>query len=105
MRQFMSKTGFRKPRKRNQKAIDDFAEMADMCTSVETTKAQEASKKEQTQQPFYTTLQPQFKEIIQAVAYYERISQREVVERAISAYYLSRPEKLNKAMEAYEQKS
>jgi hypothetical protein len=98
----MSKKGFRKPCKRDSESIDNFAEGADVHTNVNTSKKQ---KKEQTQQPFYTTLQPQFKELIQAVAYYERISQREVVERAISAYYLSRPEKLNKAMEAYEQKS
>jgi Leu/Phe-tRNA-protein transferase len=98
----MSKKGFRKPRKRDSESIDNFAEGADVHTNVKTSKKQ---KKEQTQQPFYTTLQPQFKELIQAVAYYERISQREVVEQALSTYYFDRTQKLREAIEAYRNKT
>ncbi|SMO94372.1 hypothetical protein [Fodinibius sediminis] len=97
----MSKKGFRNPRKRDQEAVDQFAEGADVSTNTENTKSQEAPEEEHTQQPFYTTLQPQFKEIIQAAAYYERISQREVVEQALESYYSDKQQKLQKALEAY----
>src|SRR5699024_11641082 len=76
----MSKQGFRKPRKRDQEAVDQFAEGADVSTNTENTKSQEAPEEEHTQQPFYTTLQPQFKAIIQAAAYYERRSEEHTSE-------------------------
>lgn len=94
----MSKKGFRQPRKRDNKAIDDFAEGADVSTNTENVSQQKEEK--QTQEPFYTTLQPQYKKLIQAVAYYDRISQREVVERALSGHYSE--EHLDKAITAYE---
>jgi arylsulfatase A-like enzyme len=97
----MSKKGFRKPRRKNQKAIEQFANGADVSTNVP--KNQKTSQKESSQQPFYTTLQPQFKEIIQAAAYYERISQREVVEQALKVYYSDKQQKLQEALDAYRQ--
>src|SRR5699024_1292903 len=97
----MSKKGFRKQRKRDQKAVDQFAEGADVSTNTENTQSQEAPKEDHTQQPFYTTLQPQFKEIIQAAAYYERISQREVVEQALQSHYSDKQTELQEALEAY----
>lgn len=94
----MSKKGFRQPRKRDNKAIDDFAEGADVSTNTENVSQEKEEK--QTQEPFYTTLQPQYKKLIQAVAYYDRISQREVVERALSGHYSE--EHLDEAITAYE---
>lgn len=97
----MSKKGFREPRKRDQEAVDQFAEGADVSTNTENMESQEAPKEEPTQQPFYTTLQPQFKEIIQAAAYYERISQREVVEQALESFYSDKQQQLKEALESY----
>ena len=95
----MSKKGFRQPRKRDEKAIDNFAEGADVSTNTENV-GQEEKEEKQTQEPFYTTLQPRYKKIIQAVAYYDRISQREVVEQALSGHF--NEEHLDQAIEAYE---
>ncbi|HLR00003.1 MAG TPA: hypothetical protein VK102_06465 [Sphingobacterium sp.] len=97
----MSKKGFRKPRERNQEAVDEFVGGADVSTNTENTQSQEAPEEDRNQQPFYTTLQPEFKEIIQAAAYYERVSQREVVEQALQSYYSDREQELQDALEAY----
>ena len=94
----MSKKGFRKDRKRDEKAIDNFAEGADVSTNTENV-SQEEKEEKKTQEPFYTTLQPKYKEFIQALAYYDRISQREVVERALSGHYSE--EHLDEAVTAY----
>jgi hypothetical protein len=95
-------SAFKNRPKRDQKKADEFAEGADVSTNTENV-SQEAEK-EQTQEPFYTTLQPQFKEMIQAVAYYDRISQREVVEQALGAYYSDKEGELQKALDAYREK-
>lgn len=94
----MSKKGFRQPRKRDDKAIDNFVEGADVSTNTENVVQEEEEK--QTQEPFYTTLQPRYKKIIQSVAYYDRISQREVVEKALDGHYSE--EHLDQAINAYE---
>lgn len=101
----MSKKGFRQPRKKDQKAVEQFADGADMRSNNQTSDQESSNKegggKEASQQAFYTTLQPQFKEIIQAIAYYERISQREVVEQALDVYYKDKQQKLKQALEVY----
>lgn len=84
--------------KRDTEAAEEFAKGADMSTN---TKSQEPQEKKQTKEPFYTTLQPRYKEIIQAEAYHDRISQREVVERALKAYYSGREEKLEESLKLY----
>lgn len=101
----MSEKGFRNPRKKNPEAIEQFAERADVRSNTTNATNRDSSEENPTQQPFYTTLHPRFKEIIQAMAYYERISQREVVEQALKDYYGNNQQKLQKALEVYRQQA
>lgn len=97
----MSDSGFKKQRKKDTEAMEQFVEGADMQSNVSDSSDSTSSEEEEVQQPFYTTLQPRFKEMIQAVAYYERISQREVVERALESYYQDNQQQLQNALDVY----
>lgn len=81
--------------------MERFVEGADMQSNAKKLSDQEPPEEDVNQQPFYTTLNPRFKEIIQAMAYYERISQREVVEQALDGYYGDDQQKLQKALKVY----
>ncbi|MCC5942438.1 MAG: hypothetical protein JJU37_12935 [Balneolaceae bacterium] len=83
----MSKNKF-KPipkRSRDSEAIEAFAGGADVKANEESEKRPVESKTKK--EGFYTTLDPEYKERIQALAYFLRLSQREVIEKALDQKY------------------
>lgn len=101
----MSKNKFKSipKRTRDTKAIDDFAGGADVRANQESKKRPE--KKSQKKEGFYTTLHPAYKEQIQALAFYLRISQREVVEQALKKSFPPNSDTVQEALSKYREHS
>jgi len=60
-------------------------------------------KKEQTLSTFTTRIQDRYLKKLKAFAYYKRVSQREVIEKALQEFFDGRGDELEEAMELYEQ--
>lgn len=60
-------------------------------------------KKEHTLSTFTTRIQDQYLKKLKAFAYYKRVSQREVIEKALQEFFDGREEELEEAMELFEQ--
>lgn len=90
--------GFKKA-PNNDKAIDEFAQGASIHMNPKKIKEAEAGSEKL--DSFFTKLQPSAKELIQAVSYHDRISQREVIEQALSLLLESNPERAKKAVKAF----
>jgi hypothetical protein len=89
-------------RKRDEKAIDSFVSGADVKANSDSSRREAAPKKKSgKKEGFYTTLQSEHKERIQALAYYLRISQREVIERALKESFPEKSDTVQKALEEY----
>jgi hypothetical protein len=86
-------------RSRDTHAIEAFAGGADVKANDDSEKRPAATKTKM--QGFYTTLHPEYKERIQALAYFLRISQREVIEKALDQAYPSTAQQSKEAKEQY----
>ena len=97
----MSKSKFKSipARQRDTKAIDAFAGGADVKANNDSEKRPAAVKTRK--EGFYTTLHSEYKERIQALAYFLRISQREVIETALDQTYPSTTKEVKEAKEKY----
>lgn len=92
-------------RKRDPGAIDSFVSGADVQSNSASKKREPTPPKKEKMEGFYTNLQPSYKEQIQALAYYLRISQREVVERALADSFPAKSETVQNALEAFRNQS